>query len=385
MRKSLGKMILEAWNLFVDNIVLILPAIGIGILNLIVYGLLSLVLFSLCIKEFLSIGYNFRDPSALPYSEIFGFFAQFIYYIAGIFIISLTYSFIIGVLNRSGWGHMHAKAVTTGKTDIGDYFEGIAKFTGRMFWLIAVRSSIFWIPPLLLLVVAAIAMVAGDAGGGPEAFILVIMGGAVFVVLVEIAIWFYTWMWRPVMFTRDMPVMDALFEGISFTNRRLGYLLLFALLWISVIVGVAMIFTILNTVLQITVKDAGGTAEVVGTIGVLLFGIVRWAVILIMRILFSLFYYKYYFDESTAPGPEPVPAGFPPPYNGYGTEMTPADTGGAPLKPPRESQKEPEPFQPDDGNNDTDESADKDHDGDGNSNSSDPDRPGKNPLPPDFC
>jgi len=343
MKKPLEVMISEVWKLFAGNIILAAPAAGVAILNIIVYGFLAAVLFFLCIKDFLGMGYNLNDPHSIPYSEMLSYFGQFVFYLAGIIIIIVIYNMLISIFHRAGWGYMHARAVVTGKADISDYFAGIAGFSGRMFWFTAVRMSILWVPPLILLVLAAVTAKEYESQA-PFIFVAAIASGAAFIILVEIVLWFYMWMWRPVMFVKNIPVMDALFESISFTNRHIWPLMIFFILWICLIFTTGVVFALFNTMANVMMGSPDSPAAFAGSAGFVSLFIARWGVSLLMKIVFSLFYYNYYFEETTSSGSintggfnpgEPAPAfprgnpekGFSPPA-GLPSPWEPSGTNG---------------------------------------------------------
>jgi len=370
--KTFSQRLGETWDLLVGNLVLFLPAIGIFFLNTIVYGFLALALFFGCLREFLALGYDLSNPYSIPYMHMAEFFGRFIYLITGLFVIFVLYSAAISIIHRSGWGNMFARVARGGKAGLGDYFEGITKFSGRMLWFVIVRGSIMWIPPMAVLIAAAMIGAGGGNSAAPGVVMVLFLGGGL-VALVEIVIFFYTWMWRPAMFVRDMPVMDAFFEGISFTGRNIGNLLLYLFLWLGVTMAVFGALSVLDTLFSsMTGNDDGTVAAVAITMGVAV-NLFRAVLALVIRVYFSIFYYKFYADEYGRPKskpvrtprpalppvpPRPAPGAYPPSARqpGYPQHPHPPAPGVRPQPPPATTRqgpfvvpappREPREFQP---------------------------------------
>ncbi len=305
-RISLDKRLVDAWNIVSDNLVLIVPAFLVAVLNIIVYGGLIGLFFLLCVKDISGLNINLSDPTTFPIDRIGAYIMQFLTYIIGFVIIGSVYSFAVKIVHGAGWSNMFACAARNGKTDFGDYMAGIGNFTGRMFGMQMVRTSIMLLPVLLVLVAAvAFAAVGGENSDAPSLVIIIFGGLALFPVIGIIS--FMLWMWRPAMFVRDMPLMDSMFECIRFTRLRLANLIIFLLLWIAATVAVSTIFSGMNMTFQMI--GSGAKDIVSGSIILMIMFAVRFVsgfFLLCMKLYFNAMYFKFYADEYAV---EPAPTG----------------------------------------------------------------------------
>lgn len=317
-RLSLEKRIVDAWNIFSDNLVLIVPAFAIGFLNLLVYGGLAALFFILCLQDLSGFAFSLSDPSSFPVERLGVFIMQSVSYIAGFIMIAGAYQVVVGILHGAGWSNMFARAAVTGRTDLGDYMAGIGNFSGRMFGMLMVRTSIILLPVIAVLLIAVVfAMIGGGNGAGAGVAIAVI--GLMLSIPVIGIMYFAMWMWRPAMFVRDMPLMDAFREGLRFTGARLADLVVLLLVWIAVTSVLSMFFSSFNMMFQF--MGSGIEDNATGSIIVLLMfaaRVVSGFFFLCLKVYYNVMYFKFYADEYAA-GPPSPPAGSlphaPPPFS----------------------------------------------------------------------
>lgn len=297
LKKSIEKYFSEGWNLFSGNFVLFVPVLGVGILSMIVYAILGAVLFFACIRDFIAMGYNFQNPANLPWSSIANYFGNFIFYIVAVLTIAFLYNLAVTILHRAGLGFMNSRVVITGRTDLSEYFEGIARFSGRMFTMSIIRGSILLIPIIIVLFFSI--LVAMGRGESSPVFAIILIFGFFGVFIFEFIAIFVMWMWKPALFVKDISVMEALAECLSFTIPRISTLFLCAIIWFvstSVISGVFQAFiTMFNTLSKGTELSVGAIAGIM----VFMLTMGRWIIVLVMRVFFSVFYYKFFHDETS--------------------------------------------------------------------------------------
>lgn len=328
LKRSIEKYFVHGWNVFSDNLILFVPVLGVGIVSMMVYAGLGAVLFFACIRDFISLGYNFHDPSNLPWHSIGSYFSNFVFYIVAVFSIAFAFSFAVSIIHRAGIGFMLSQAVKNGRTYLGEYFEGVARYSGRMFNMLVIRTSILLIPIMLLLLIAIIVAKAGSGGsaGGALLFVFGMFG----VMFFEFVAMFMMWMWMPAVFVKDSSVMEGLSESLSFTMPRISNLLLFGIMWVIITSIVSGFFEIFITMFNALSKGGHSSTGALAGMMVFMLTMVRWSIITVMRVFFSVFYYKFYHDETSPDVPYEAPrqSAYQPPQGYYYTRRNP---GAGPI------------------------------------------------------
>lgn len=294
MKKPLSISIREVWSLFLDNLVLLVPAAAVWFISLAFYGLIALVFFLTCWRSFKELLSGVQGFSDLSFSELWGWAVSGAVYLIGMAAVAVMFQIALSILHGAGWGRMFERAAARGKTGLGDYFEGIARFSGRMFWYAMLRGGILGLPLTALMVFVTAAV----AAGAYQAAVLIAIAGVFGVIFSTMAISFVTWMWKPAMFVRDIGAMEGMYAGFRFTMKRLGGLVVIWLLWFGFSMTIGMLFSAVALPVQFMMGQEGpaGAKATLFAVGV---GIrmLNSLVAMLMSVYFVLFLFKYYSDE----------------------------------------------------------------------------------------
>ncbi|MEW6202689.1 MAG: hypothetical protein AB1546_11970 [bacterium] len=290
MRKNIEQMIPEVWKVFRSNLVVFVPPVF-------VFVVYSIVTVSFIVMFFLSI--------SLKISGLTGFFTDFrveelkslltqvtAYSIVMLIIFGIL-MLIISVIHAAGWGNMFACAAVNGTTNLGDYFDGITRFTVRIGAGTILKMCVQVIPLLLAAVLIAAVMIAF-----PRQWIT-FSAAAIFLVppliLLELVLGLFLWMWRQACFIEDIGVVAAFSRSMEFVKNNLIQVILVFVMWIVCSVFISGVFMFLSllfhTLSQSLMKDGMFLMPFFISLNI---NLLSWAVGTIVMVFFLFFFYVLY-------------------------------------------------------------------------------------------
>jgi len=323
MRKPFDLILRETWRLFVANLVIFVPVVGVWFVTFGFYlflGVTFVLTNFLKIKDLIA---GFDGTTGFSEKLVLDWIGRSVVYIIGMLLVVVLFQTFIIVVNGAGLGLMYARAATKGKTTLGDYFEGIGAFSWRSLMIVSIRGGMVSLPFLAVLtVIATVLIVSGNdmksAGGFLAAAMIVMILGMLGAAVLAGIISFLTWMWKPAVFIRDIGTMEGLRESLRFVRRRAGGMILILLLWIAFTSVVSMFSSMM--LISISGPMQTGGADSFNPMAVFMpFGIqfFNFFVQTLASVFFVLLYYKYYADEWQTPEvparPSPWPAAPVPP------------------------------------------------------------------------
>jgi hypothetical protein len=324
-------MVRETWCLFTGNLVLLAPVAIVWLLTMVFYGLLAFVFFTTCYTGFRAIISGLQNITDLRMADLMRWVVSSAVYLVGIVSAAVVFQFALGILHGAGWGRMFERAVKTGRTGPSDYFEGVFSFSGRMFGYAMLRGGIVGLPLVVFLMILTVLAVS-NAKGGPIILFAVFCGfGSL---LSMAAVGFFTWMWRPAIFIRDIGVAEGLHAGFRFTARRLGWLILLLMTWIVFSFTIGMVFGVVELPMRMMMARQGpATATAVLFAMDVGIRIINCLAVMLLSAFFILLYFKYYAEEWRAV--EGLPAEAVPVAEPQLTSES-AQPPGQPVEQPRE-------------------------------------------------
>ncbi|HOX28152.1 MAG TPA: hypothetical protein PLQ76_03245, partial [bacterium] len=147
MKKPLDRMIVETWVLFKSNLVLVVPAVVVTCLTIAFYLFLGMVVFLNIFPGLKKTWGSFGGSMGGGSPELLmGLIIKSVGLLFGFMITAAVFQTFLGMIHGAGWGGMFANVVSRGRTDLGDYVEGIGKFSGRMFGYMMIRGGLVGLP-----------------------------------------------------------------------------------------------------------------------------------------------------------------------------------------------------------------------------------------------
>ncbi|MFA6449263.1 MAG: hypothetical protein WCX65_07350 [bacterium] len=299
MQKPIDELIHETWALFARNLVLLVPMIAYWFVLAGFYTVVAVVVVVTNFLKIKDIAMRISGSASFPGEAVAGWLAHSVMYLMAMLFIVFLFQTLLSVLQSAGMGRMFARAATEGRTGLGDYFEGIGKFSGRAFYIAALKGGILMLPMLGISILMLIVSLSIKGKEVLPVLIVLFVFGVFGTIALSAIVSFLTFMWKPAVFIRDISAVDGLSEGFRFVIRRIGGVLIILLIWIAFGMVIGMPASLAQAFLNPSItgqnQQPGFTLIMLAVVMGVQF------VTMIVRMLgmdfFVLMYYKYYADE----------------------------------------------------------------------------------------